>query len=75
MTWTWLRKGNLKRETQSLLIQAQNHVLKTDYVKIKIDDTQENSKCRLCGDKGKTVNHIISECGKMAQKEYKRRYD
>ena len=24
MTWTWLRRGNLKRETESLLIAAQN---------------------------------------------------
>ena len=24
-TWTWLRKGNFKRETESLLIAAQNN--------------------------------------------------
>ena len=23
---------------------------------------QQNSKCRLCGDRDKTINHIISEC-------------
>ena len=27
-TWTWLRKGNLKRETESLLIAAQNNALR-----------------------------------------------
>ena len=27
-TWIWLRKGNLKRETESLLIAAQNNALK-----------------------------------------------
>ena len=27
--WTWLRKGNLKRETESLLIAAQNNTIKT----------------------------------------------
>ena len=31
--------------------------------------------CRLCGERYETVNHIISECGKLAQKEYKSRYD
>ena len=31
--------------------------------------------CRLCGEKGETINHIISECNKLAQKEYKRRHD
>ena len=37
--------------------------------------TQQNSKCRLCGDRDKTINHIMSECSKLAQKEYKARHD
>ena len=28
-TWTWLRKGNLKRETESLLKAAKNHGIGT----------------------------------------------
>ena len=40
-----------------------------------IDKTQQNSKCRLCGDKDETINHIISECIKLAQREYKARHD
>ena len=30
--------------------------------KQKTDNAQKNSKCRLCCDTDKTVNHIISEC-------------
>ena len=30
------------------------------------DKTQQNSKCRLCGDRDETTNHIISECSKLA---------
>ena len=30
-----------------------------------------NTICRLCGDKDETMNHIISECNKLAPKEYK----
>ena len=37
--------------------------------------TQQNSKYRLCGDREETINHIISECSKLAQKEYKTRHD
>ena len=37
--------------------------------------TQQNSKCRLCGDREKTINHIISECSKLAQREYKAWHD
>ena len=40
-----------------------------------IDKTQQNSKCRLCGDRDETINHIISECSKLAQKDYKTRHD
>ena len=36
---------------------------------------QQNSKCRLCGDRDETINHIINECSKLAQKEYKARQD
>ena len=60
-TWTWQRKGNLKRETESLLIAAQDNALRTNHIKARIDKTQQNSKCRLCGVKDETINHIISE--------------
>ena len=44
----------------------------TNHVKVRIDEIKQNSKCRLCGDRNKT---IISECSKLAQKEYKTRDD
>ena len=36
---------------------------------------QQNSKCRLCSDRDETINHLISECSKLAQKECKTRHD
>ena len=63
------------RETESLLIAAQDNAIRTNHIKARIDKTQQNSKCRLCGDRDETINHIISECGKLAQKEYKARHD
>ena len=74
-TWTWLRKGNLKRETESLLIAAQDNGIRTNHIEARIDKTQPNSKCRLCGDRDETINHIISECCKLVQKGYKARHD
>ena len=29
----------------------------------------------MCGTRNETISYIVSECGKLAQKEYKRRYD
>ena len=36
-------------------------------MKTRIEKTQQNSNCRLCGDKDETINHIIRECSKLAQ--------
>ena len=55
-TRTWLRKGNLKRETESLLITAQNNAIRTNYIKVKICHTQQNCKCRLYSDRDETIN-------------------
>ena len=38
-TWTWLRKRNLKRETESLLIAAQDNAIRTNHIKARIDKT------------------------------------
>ena len=64
-TWTLLRKGNLKKEKDSLLIAAQNNAIRTNYIKVKTDYTQKNSKYRLCGDRDKTIRHIIIERRKL----------
>ena len=51
------------------------HTHTTNHIKARRDKTQQNNKCRLCGDRDETVTHIISECSKLAQKEYKSRHD
>ena len=73
--WTWLRKGNFKRETEPLLIATQNPIVRTNHIKERIDKTQQNSKCWLCGGREETINYILSECSKLVQKEYKTRHD
>ena len=45
--WTWIRKENLKRETESRLIAAQNDNRKTNYREVEIGNTQQNNKSRL----------------------------
>ena len=50
---------------------AQNNAIRTDEDKAKIDKPLQNSKCRLCRDWDETIHHIISECSKLAQNEYK----
>ena len=59
--------GNLKREIESLLIAAKKKSHK-NYVKARIEETKQNSRCRLCDHRDETINHI-SECSKLTQKE------
>ena len=65
-----MTKGNLKRETEYFLIATQNNAMRTNHIKVRIDKTQQNSRCRLCGDRDKTIKHIISECSKLEQEKF-----
>ena len=38
---------------------TQNNAIRSNYVKAKIDNTQQNSECILRRDKDETVNRII----------------
>ena len=69
------KKKKLSEKKVSLLIAAPNNAIRTNHIKARIDQTHQNSKCRLCGDQDETINHMISECSKSAQKEYKTRHD
>ena len=68
-------KETLRDKLNLFLIAAQNKAIRTNYITAKIDNTQQNSKFRLCGDNDKTINPIINKYSKLAQKEWKSRYD
>ena len=44
--------------------------MRTNHIKARIDKTQQNSKCRSCGDRDKTINAAT-----LTQKEYNTRHD
>ena len=74
-SWSWLCKSDLKPETEALICAAQEQALRTNYIKCKIDGSTKSPLCRVCGEKGESVSHVVSECKMLAQKEYKRRHD
>ena len=73
--WAWLQSGDLKRETESLIVAAQNQSIRTNLVKAKIDKSQVDSLCRVCRKIDESIDHIVSCCSKLAQMECKRRHD
>ena len=74
-SWNWLKTGWLKKETEGLLLAAQDQALPTRNYKVKVMKEQGSKMCRMCGARDETVMHILSECEKLAQGEYKKRHD
>ena len=70
-SWDWLKKGYLKKETESTIIAAQDQALCTRNMRKTVYGENVDSPCRVCGSADETVAHIVSECQKLAQKEYK----
>ena len=75
LSWQWVSHSDLKVQTEALVFATQEQALRTNYMKHKIDKTSESPLCRMCREKGETVQHLICECKKLAQREYKRRHD
>ena len=65
----------MKREKESLIVATQNQSIRANLVKAKIDKSQGDSLCRVCKKVDESIDHIVSGCSKLAQKEYKRRHD
>jgi len=74
-TFLWLSKGDLKAETESEMVAAQDQAIQTKYYATKILNTETDSKCRLCQHFDETVYHIISACPILAKEQYIKRHD
>ena len=74
-TWDWLIRSDLKVETKTSLYVAQEQAIRTNYINRHIDKRIESPLCRMYGKRGESVQRIISEREKLAQKEYKKRRD
>jgi hypothetical protein len=71
----WITDGHLKKHTEGLLMAAQEQSLRTRYIKWAIDKTTDDPKCRWCGDRYESVQHLVAGCSILANSEYKERHN
>ena len=63
-TWQWLQRGELKKETEGMIMAAQDQALRTRHIQRAIDGTNISPKCRKCNQKDETINHNWNLCKK-----------
>jgi hypothetical protein len=71
----WQSKGDLKAETESEIVAAQDQALSTKYYATKILRTETDSKCRLSQQLDETTDHVISACPILAKEQYVKWHD
>ena len=72
--WQWLKQGELKRETESLLSQLSNRLCKlmpsnTQFIRQAILHYIDSVKKR------QSVTHIMSACSILVKRQYRKRHD
>jgi hypothetical protein len=69
-SYQWLKFGNIKGQTESTIVTAQDQAISTNYFKNKILKEEVDSKCWLCKQHEETIDHLTSECPILAKNEY-----
>jgi hypothetical protein len=69
-TFLWFSKGDLKAETESEIVAAQDQAIQTKYYATKILNTETDNK-----QSDETTDHIISACPTLAKEQNIKRHD
>jgi len=69
-SYRWLKSGDIKGETESTIVAAQDKAISKNYFKNKILREETESKCRLCKQHEETTDHLTSGCPILANNEY-----
>src|SRR5215469_14863296 len=74
-SYRWLKSGDIKGETESTIVAAQDQAINTNYYENKILKEEIESKCRLCKQHEESIDHLTSGCPILAKNEYLMRHD
>jgi len=61
-SYRWLKSGDIKGETESTIVAAQDQAISINYFKKTILKEEFESKCRLCKQHEETTDHLTSGC-------------
>jgi len=72
-SYRWLNSGDIKGETESTIVAAQDQAINTNHYKNKILRAETDSKYQLCKQHA-TIDHLTSGCSILAKNEYLMRH-
>jgi hypothetical protein len=75
MTFKWIKKCHISPSLESSLFVIQDQSIMTKQFIRDIARQPSDGKCRLCGQKDETVQHIVSGCEKLAGTLYIKRHN
>ena len=61
-----MKNGYLKKETEGLIMAAQDQSLQIRWVQHYTDKTTDSPKRKMCRKMDENISHIVSECDKVA---------
>jgi hypothetical protein len=74
-SYHWLKSGDIKGETESTMVAAQDQAISTNYFKDKILKEEIESRWWLCKQYEETIDHLTSGCPILAKNQYLVRHD
>jgi len=75
LSYRWLKSGDIKGETESAIMAAQDQAISTNSFNNKILKQEIDSQCQLCKQHEETIDHLTSGCLILAKNEYLMRHD
>jgi len=74
-SYRWLKSGDIKGETESKIVAAQDQAISTNHFKNKILKEETESKYQFCKQREETIDHLTSGCPILAKNKYLMRHD
>jgi hypothetical protein len=74
-SYCWLKSGDIKGETGSRIVAAQNQAISKNSFKNKLLKEEIERKCRLCKQYEETIDHLTSGCPILEKNEYLMRHN